>query len=150
VPDDPCPADEDLSTSDGCPKTVWITRTEVRIADRVEFQTGKAVLRPESLGILDRVVAVLLANPQLQRIEVQGHTDNVGSDEYNSVLSQDRASAVVAYLAQGGVERVRLVPRGYGEAVPMFTNMTPEGRFGNRRVQFVILDKAEEVRAVTP
>ncbi|MEZ4237907.1 MAG: OmpA family protein [Myxococcota bacterium] len=138
-PDEPCPPDEDRALSDGCPKTVWVTSTEVRISDRVEFKYDSAELLPEATRILDGVVRVLKTNPQLGRIEVQGHTDDVGPDEYNDWLSDERAKSVVAYLVSQGVPRSRLVPRGYGERVPLAANRTVAGRGDNRRVQFVIL-----------
>jgi outer membrane protein OmpA-like peptidoglycan-associated protein len=138
-PDEPCPPDEDRALSDGCPKTVWVTSTEVRISERVEFKYDSAELLPEALRILDGVVRVLLANPQLGRIEVQGHTDDIGPDEYNDWLSDERAKSVVTYMLSQGLPRSRLVPRGYGERVPLAANRTVAGRGGNRRVQFVIL-----------
>ena len=91
--------------------------------------------------MLDAVVRVLLREPTLLRLEVQGHTDNVGSDKVNLTLSQERAEAVVSYLVAAGVEPSRLVAKGYGEMAPMFTNKTAKGRDQNRRVQFLILER---------
>jgi outer membrane protein OmpA-like peptidoglycan-associated protein len=141
-PDEPKPPDEDPARSDGCPKTVFVTRDEIVITERVEFETGKAVLRPVSSGILDQVVSLLQDNPFVTLIEVQGHTDNVGSSSYNQKLSEKRAASVVDYLERNGIDRARLEPRGYGETVPLFSNRTPEGRDNNRRVQFKIVEQA--------
>jgi OOP family OmpA-OmpF porin len=100
----------------------------------VTFETGRSVIRPESYAVLDQVAASLVANPDI-RIEIAGHTDNVGADAANRRLSQTRADAVRAYLAQRGVAIERMVARGYGESLPVADNATPEGRAMNRRVE---------------
>jgi outer membrane protein OmpA-like peptidoglycan-associated protein len=159
-PDQPIPAGADPATSDGCPPKVVATPapaaavyrkgSEIAISDRIEFEIGKAELRPKSLPILDQVVAVMRDNPNVGLVEVQGHTDNVGSDASNLTLSQERAESVVDYLVSKGVARERLTPKGYGETAPMFTNRTESGRVQNRRVQFVILEATVRDTVVSP
>lgn len=103
--------------------------------NNVFFETNKWDLLPASRTELDGLVTILNANPGM-RIEIRGHTDNVGSDEANQVLSANRAKSVVDYLIQKGIESNRLQSNGYGERVPVADNETPEGRQLNRRVEF--------------
>ena len=74
-------------------------------------------------------------------IEISGHTDSKGSDTYNETLSQGRSQSVVDYLASQGIDGARLTARGYGEAKPIDSNDTEEGRANNRRVEFTVLKK---------
>ncbi|MBQ3618532.1 MAG: OmpA family protein [Bacteroidales bacterium] len=85
----------------------------------------------------------MIENPDVTKLEVSAHTDNVGSDAYNLQLSKRRATTVVNYLVSHGVERKRLVPVGYGESRPLNQNATPRQREVNRRVEFMILELAE-------
>lgn len=102
------------------------------------FNLDKATLQPESTRQLQHVVTLLEDNPDLM-LEVQGHTDDQGSDDYNLKLSQRRAETVVAYLGLFGIDTSRLVPKGYGESKPVIPNTTEEGRAKNRRVELVRL-----------
>jgi outer membrane protein OmpA-like peptidoglycan-associated protein len=117
----------------GCPILFPEERTPVVLRD-VTFETGRSVLRPASFAALDQVAASLVANPDI-RIEIAGHTDAVGSEESNLRLSQARADAVRAYLAEKGVAPARMTAVGYGEARPVASNSSPEGRAQNRRVE---------------
>jgi outer membrane protein OmpA-like peptidoglycan-associated protein len=101
------------------------------------FDLDKATLKPESTKQLQHVVTLLKENPGL-KLEVQGHTDDQGSDEYNMELSQRRAETVVAYLGLFGIDTARLTPKGYGETKPVMSNSTEEGRAKNRRVELVM------------
>ena len=87
---------------------------------------------------------VIMDNPELTSIRIEGHTDSDGPDGYNMKLSQRRAEAVVAHLAGGGVSAERLEAVGYGETEPIDTNKTPEGKAANRRVEFTILERDGE------
>lgn len=100
------------------------------------FDLDKATLQPESAKQLQHVVTLLKNNPDLT-IEVQGHTDDQGSDDYNLKLSQRRAETVVVYLGLFGIDTSLLVPKGYGESKPVMSNTTEEGRAKNRRVELV-------------
>jgi outer membrane protein OmpA-like peptidoglycan-associated protein len=102
------------------------------------FDLGKATLQPESTKQLQHVVTLLKENPDL-KLEVQGHTDDQGSDGDNLKLSQRRAETVVAYLGLFGIDAGRLTPEGFGESTPVAPNTTEEGRAKNRRVELVKL-----------
>ncbi|HQB46676.1 MAG TPA: OmpA family protein, partial [Polyangiaceae bacterium] len=80
-------------------------------------------------------------HPEILKVEVQGHTDNTGAPGYNKGLSQRRADAVVAALVKRGIDRARLVGKGYGQEQPIADNGTDEGRQKNRRVQFQIIER---------
>jgi outer membrane protein OmpA-like peptidoglycan-associated protein len=99
----------------------------------VNFDFAKASLRPDSEPVLARAAAALQADASL--VEVQGHTDNVGGDDYNLKLSQARAETVKAWLSTHGVAPTRLTARGYGRSHPVAENDSPEGRARNRRVE---------------
>jgi SH3 domain-containing YSC84-like protein 1 len=102
----------------------------------VHFQTGKAEIMPNSEGALNEAVAALKEHADW-KIRVEGFTDNVGTKGANLKLSSDRADSVLDWLADHGVDRARLSSKGYGEARPVATNSTDEGRAKNRRVQLV-------------
>lgn len=108
--------------------------------NNVFFDFGNATLKPESSEELDRVVKLLTENPTM-KIDIAGHTDNVGSDEDNRKLSDDRAKAVYDYLVAKGIDASRLSWKGFGESEPVETNDTEEGRARNRRVEFTIRSK---------
>lgn len=108
------------------------------ILKNIFFDYDKATLRPESYPELDRVVELLNQNPNL-KVEISGHTDSKGSDEYNLKLSQLRAKSVVDYIISKGIPANKLIAKGYGETQPIDTNETEEGRQNNRRVEFKVL-----------
>jgi OmpA-OmpF porin, OOP family len=108
--------------------------------NNIFFDTGKATLRDESAPELDRIVSEMNNKPKLV-IELGGHTDNVGSNELNQKLSQDRADSVREYLIGKGIEPDRIQSKGFGETKPVAPNDTDEGRQQNRRVEFTILKK---------
>lgn len=108
--------------------------------NNVFFDTAQTTLLPESSRELDRLVTLMHERPALV-IEVRGHTDAVDDDAFNARLSEGRAAAVVTYLTTAGVAPARLRSRGYGEAAPVASNATDEGRALNRRVEFVIVSK---------
>ncbi|CAA6826897.1 MAG: Putative lipoprotein YiaD, partial [uncultured Aureispira sp.] len=106
--------------------------------DDVHFETNKASLLPNSFATLDELVEVLLLKTEMN-VEIAGHTDAVGDDASNLVLSQKRAESVVNYLIQKGVPSSQLIPKGYGESAPIADNETLEGRKENRRTEARIL-----------
>ncbi|MEN3044813.1 MAG: OmpA family protein [Candidatus Hydrothermales bacterium] len=109
----------------------------------IYFDTGKATIKPESYPILDRVAEFLKSNPKAL-VEIQGHTDSVGSDSYNLTLSQARAEAVRNYLINfHNIDPSKLVAKGYGETMPIADNLTREGRAMNRRVEFKVISVSE-------
>jgi len=101
------------------------------------FDLDKATLKPESTKQLQHIVTLMKNYPKL-RLEVQGHTDGQGSNDYNLKLSQRRAETVVAYLGLFGVNPSRLIPKGFGESKPVEPNTTEAGRAKNRRVELVL------------
>lgn len=105
--------------------------------NNIFFETNKWELLPTSRTELDGLVSILSQNPTM-KIEIRGHTDNVGSDESNASLSDNRAKSVVKYLTDKGIAADRLIAKGYGETVPVASNDTAEGRQTNRRVEFKI------------
>jgi OOP family OmpA-OmpF porin len=100
----------------------------------VLFDFNKSTLQPASDAVLQPVADILAADKTL-KLEIQGHTDNVGNDAYNQTLSEARAKAVVAWLTQHGVEADRLTAKGYGKTKPVADNGSDEGRAKNRRVE---------------
>ena len=126
----------------GITKDLYMIPIEVGVTIRLNnifFDFDKTTLRPESIPELDRVVQFMQDNPMV-KVEIGGHTDSMGTDEYNIVLSQGRADAVVSYVVGKGIEPSRIIAMGYGENQPADTNATDEGRQTNRRVEFKILE----------
>lgn len=108
--------------------------------NNIFFDFDKATLRQESYAELNRLLEFMNDNPGI-KIRIEGHTDAIGSDEYNQGLSQRRADAVARFLRVNGISDDRLVVEGFGESQPVATNETDEGRQKNRRVEFEILEK---------
>jgi outer membrane protein OmpA-like peptidoglycan-associated protein len=113
-----------------------IAETGKFVTNNILFETGKATLKPESMEEIQKVAEYMKKNPSA-RFEVQGHTDNVGSDKTNDPLSQQRAEAVVKALEGMGVDPFNLRPVGKGSHEPVADNSTDEGRAKNRRVEFI-------------
>src|SRR5262249_38823930 len=109
---------------------------------QVEFDTGKATIRAVSNALLDEVAGVLAEHAEIKKVEVQGHTDDRGSAALNRRLSHDRAVSVRKALLDRGIHTDRLTAKGYGPTKPTADNKTDQGRQLNRRVQFLITDKA--------
>jgi flagellar motor protein MotB/tetratricopeptide (TPR) repeat protein len=105
----------------------------------VFFNSGKWNIKVDSYAELDRLVFLLADIPSL-KIEISGHTDNVGKESFNELLSQRRADAVVKYLEEKGVDKIRLTSKGYGQLNPVESNDTKDGRALNRRTEFKITE----------
>jgi len=138
-PDVPGPRDPDPKKN-GCPLVV-ITEKEIKINQEVKFKFDSADLLPESDAILTAVKDVLEAHPEIKKVRIEGHTDNVGKAAYNKTLSQKRAASVAKWLTDKGVKKERLVSEGYGQEKPLDSNETDAGRANNRRVAFTILER---------
>ena len=110
------------------------------ILDDLLFKTGKAELDERSYRLLDQLVDFMNQNATL-KIEIGGHTDNVGSNSYNQKLSEARAKSAVEYLVRKGISATRLQAKGYGESSPIATNETDPGRTKNRRVEMKVTGK---------
>lgn len=110
----------------------------VAARDPIRFETGSNLLTADSAPTIAQIAQVMVNNPQL-RVEIGGHTDSDGEEEANLVLSQSRADAVVSALVAAGVESDRMIAVGYGEADPVDSNETREGKARNRRIEFLVL-----------
>ena len=148
---DACPFDPETVNGyldeDGCPDDaptrVIVEPMQIRITERIFFEKDRATIDPLSFSLLGEIAQVILDNPHLDKIRVEGHTDSDGTDTYNQKLSRKRAEAVVQYLVEEGVTQKRLSAVGYGESEPIDTNMTLEGRSANRRVEFIIVERTD-------
>ena len=120
----------------GCPEDFKDASAVDLAAKGINFDTGKYNIRPDIAVILNQVAEVLKTNDNLQfRFTVNGHTDSVGNDASNLLLSKNRANSVREYLIAQGVNPNRLSTQGFGEEKPIDTNETPAGRLNNRRVE---------------
>jgi outer membrane protein OmpA-like peptidoglycan-associated protein len=147
IPDniDKCPQEPENKNQyldeDGCaderPSQVRVTREQIEITEKIQFEVNAARILPVSYGILNQVAQVMKDYPQI-KIRIEGHTDSDGSDSYNLRLSQQRAEAVWVYISSQGVDSARMEPVGYGETKPLDTNRTNDGKATNRRVEFHI------------
>ncbi len=143
--DDSCPNDPEtyngFEDEDGCPDrgSVVIEDNSIIILEKIYFETDSAVIQRRSYPIIDAVAATLNGNPQITRVEVQGHADERGADDYNIRLTRDRAASVVEAVVQRGVSRERLRSAGYGERCPVDPRSNREAWERNRRVEFKIL-----------
>jgi len=108
------------------------------VLKNVFFETGSAELKKESMAELARLKKLLDENPEI-KIQINGHTDNVGTGENNLSLSESRAKSVYDYLVKNGIEADRLSYKGFGEKEPIASNETEEGRGQNRRTEFVVV-----------
>jgi outer membrane protein OmpA-like peptidoglycan-associated protein len=118
-----------------------VSKDQIIVKESVHFVTGEARLAPDAASVLDSVIDVLANHQEIKRLRIEGHTDNVGSDDTNLKLSQDRAAAVVQYMVQQGIDPNRLVSEGYGATRPIAPNLTRRGREQNRRVEFHIVEQ---------
>lgn len=133
-----------VDDADGCPDVVPI-QIEVRtdqivVNEQINFEfNSNKIIGQRSFEALDLVAEVLKQHPEIRRLEIAGHADAVGPREENQVLSERRAASVGNYLISKGIERDRLLTRGYGYEQPVADNNTDDGRARNRRVEFKIL-----------
>jgi OOP family OmpA-OmpF porin len=127
--------------SDGCPDSLpEKVKKYSGVVAGIEFDLGRATIRPDSRGTLDEGASVLAEYPAL-RIAITGHTDDQGDRAKNLLLSQQRAEAVKAYLVQRGTDASRIETHGAGPDEPIADNKLAAGRQKNRRIQFKLLQK---------
>ena len=149
VQQDPFPPLEITAKRPGPPPPrVVVTASSIEIKDKVQFEYGKAALLEVSFPLLDQVAQVMTDNPQLEVLQVEGHTDATGGAAFNRKLSQQRAESVRAYLIKKGIEAKRLVAKGFGPDKPIADNGTDAGREQNRRVEFNILKQGPKKTVV--
>ena len=143
--EDNCPAEKGLKDNAGCPaerkQLVIITPAQLKILDKVYFDTAKASIQKRSNALLDNMAQVLTVHAEIALIQIEGHTDTAGNPEQNKKLSQDRAEAVKDSLLKKGVAGNRLRAVGFGQEKPAQSNDTPAGREFNRRVEFNLVSK---------
>lgn len=134
--DDLCPEVAGVAELNGCP-VIPEEKKKVLIAARwgVQFETGSAQLKPQSIPVLDQIVELLKEHPAYN-LQISGHTDSRGDAAKNLALSQRRARSCVDYLASKGIDTARLFSLGFGKTKPVATNKTAAGRSRNRRVEF--------------
>ena len=133
--DDACPTVKGPKENKGCPVMEEKIKKVLLKARNIQFETGKAVIKPVSYAILNEV-AKILKEYDYYNVSIDGHTDNVGKADLNLKLSQDRAKAALDYLVKQGVDASRMTSSGYGLSKPIADNKTAAGRAQNRRVEF--------------
>jgi outer membrane protein OmpA-like peptidoglycan-associated protein len=152
--DDKCPDQPETRNGyedeDGCPDDLpeQVKRFTGAIKGII-FESGKAVIRPESFATLNEAAKVL-AEYQAVRVEISGHTDTTGTLERNMVISKERAEAVKTYLTGRGIAADRIETRGVGPNEPVADNKTKTGRALNRRIEFKLIQKPEATDAALP
>lgn len=124
------------------PMQTVVKDNKIMILTPVYFDYNKDSIKSESFQILDDVAQTLTEHTEILKVEVAGHTDSDGSDTYNQDLSQRRVESVRRYLIEKGINADRLVAKGYGESKPIASNKTEDGKAKNRRVEFVITERA--------
>ncbi len=146
IPDreDRCPREPGPAENNGCPvavdePVVEIETERLSLKDSIQFDTGRDSIKPGSFPVLDQVAKLMSDHPELKRIRVDGHTDNVGGAAYNKDLSERRARSVVRYLVGKGIAAERLSAAGFGFERPVASNATALGRAKNRRVEFTLV-----------
>ena len=110
------------------------------VLKNIFFETGAYIPKSQSKAELDEIIGFLKENPNI-KVEISGHTDNVGDKTYNIKLSENRAREVAGYLVENGINSDRVTYKGYGETQPIADNSTKENRALNRRIAFKIISK---------
>ncbi len=130
------------------PPRVELRDNKIVIHEKVQFEWDRATILPVSFGLLDQVAKVILENPHIKKLQVEGHASKDGNAGHNQVLSDQRARSVMTYLVEHGVKQDVLVARGFGIEHPIGDNATSDGRELNRRVEFNILQQDVTQRRV--
>lgn len=148
IPDyrDACPLEPGIPENGGCrkiePNVVVLTVEEQKVINEafsnLEFETGTDKISDKSLSSLEELATLLISKP-MYKLEISGHTDNVGNAAKNLKLSQSRSNAVKSFLTKKGVPAAQMKAFGFGSKKPVADNKTPEGRQRNRRVEFKIV-----------
>ena len=144
---DKCPAQQEtvngVDDGDGCPDKgrvlVAVSGDRITLAETVFFDASKDTIQKRSFAMLEQVTTVLKLHPEVKKVSVEGHTDDVGDPTKNLDLSKRRAASVVRFLVEHGVDAARLTSDGFGASRPVGDNRTKKGREQNRRVELRIL-----------
>ena len=143
-PDQPGAPDPDPKKN-GCPtKLIEVRSGQIIIKQQVFFDYKKDTIQKKSFPLLQAVADTLNTLPQIKKVRIEGHTDNIGGPDYNLGLSTRRAQSVMRWLVAHRVDSGRLLAEGYGETRPIADNKTKEGQAKNRRVDFIIIDPPQE------
>jgi outer membrane protein OmpA-like peptidoglycan-associated protein len=143
VPDavDRCPFSAGPASNKGCPEIKEAVKKKLEFATKgIYFETNKAIIKPMSYSKLNQIVTIVNDYPDYD-VRLSGHTDNVGSDDYNLNLSQNRVDAVKAYLVNNGINANRINAIGYGKTMPVASNNSEVGKALNRRVEIELFLK---------
>jgi outer membrane protein OmpA-like peptidoglycan-associated protein len=151
-PADACPYEKGAADPDpkknGCPRYVRLDQGEIKILTQIQFKKNgfnrRDTISPLSDALMKEIRDVITEHPEISKIEVQGHTDDDGTEKYNMRLSQERAEAVKQWLIENGISATKLVAKGYGFTRPLADNRVKTGRDVNRRVQFLILERGNK------
>lgn len=135
---DKCPDVAGIESNNGCPEVAEeIKQVFKKALTGIQFETGKSVIKKSSYPVLNDIVKIMKENPTY-KLNIAGHTDNVGNPDKNKKLSEDRANSVKTYLKKKGVAEARMEAIGYGDQKPLQDNSTAKGRAKNRRVEFEV------------
>jgi outer membrane protein OmpA-like peptidoglycan-associated protein len=130
------------------PARVVLTASSITIGDKVQFATGSSQILPVSFSLLDEVARMLTDNPQIELLQIEGHTDSTGTPAVNRKLSQQRAESVLTYLTSKGVTGGRMKAKGFGPDKPVSDNTSDDGKEKNRRVEFNIVKQGPKKTVV--
>jgi outer membrane protein OmpA-like peptidoglycan-associated protein len=122
---------------------VVVRKGRILLTDTINFETDRSIIQADSFALLDEIVQVVNAHPELIKIRIEGHTDSTGDARANIALSKHRATVVRAYLIDHGVDARRLIAEGFGAENPIASNDDDDGRAKNRRVVFTVLDRVD-------
>jgi outer membrane protein OmpA-like peptidoglycan-associated protein len=123
-------------------KRVAVRKDRIDVSETIQFDFSSSRVSEDSRSVLDELAAALTSHPEIKKVRIEGHTDNSGDSPHNLALSKKRAAAVLKYLVNQGIDEDRLISEGYGDTKPIASNDSEDGRAKNRRVAFVILDRA--------
>jgi OOP family OmpA-OmpF porin len=123
------------------PPRVELRDNKIEITEKIQFEVAKAIIKPESFGLLDEIVGVIKANPHIKKLAIEGHASSEGDPKANKKLSDDRAKAVRQYLVDHGIAADMLTAKGFGSDKPIASNDTDEGKEKNRRVEFNVVEQ---------
>ena len=149
-PNDQCPNEPETKNGyaddDGCPdeQQVRVVGDKIVLDDRIHFRTNNAVIRPMSYPLLERLAKLVKDHPEYVHIHIEGHADERGADAFNQRLSENRARAVLAFLAKHGVAAERLSSEGFGSTQPLVEGSNEYAWLKNRRVEFRVTRQTKE------
>jgi len=123
------------------PPRVELRDNKIEITEKIQFEVAKAIIKPESFGLLDEIVGVIKANPHIKKLAIEGHASSEGDPKANKKLSDERAKAVRKYLMDHGIAGDMLTAKGFGADKPIASNDTDEGKEKNRRVEFNVVEQ---------